>query len=88
MAVKCLTPSQKEMIAFWYTRKLRNVTELALMSGVSPRTINRVLVEKGLATTVSRIKGEAHIVMKLLEKYGMGYGSLKFLLETRFPTVK
>lgn len=88
MSVKCLTPAQKEMIAFWYTRKLWNITELALKCGVSPRTINRVLIEKGLATPVARLKGEAHQVMKLLEKYGMSHGSLKFLLETKFPTVK
>ena len=88
MAVKCLTPAQKEMIAFWYTRKVMNLTEIAMHCGVSPRTINRVLVEKGLATTVSRIKGEAYRTMKLLEKYGMGYGALKYLLETKFPTVK
>ena len=71
MTVKCLTKNQKDMIVFWYQKKIYNQKELAKNYNTSERTINRVLVEYGLATPVSRIKGEAYQVMQVLKKYNI-----------------
>jgi predicted adenine nucleotide alpha hydrolase (AANH) superfamily ATPase len=81
MSVKCLTKAQKDLIVFWYQNKIYCQKELAERTNTSERTINRVLVEYGLATPVARIKGEAYHVMQLLKKHGMDLNSLKNLLE-------
>lgn len=71
MTVRCLTDSSKALIGFEYINKIKTQKELAKFYGVSERTINRVLVERGLATPVARIKGEAYQVMQVLKKYGI-----------------
>ena len=71
MTVKCLTQAQKDLIAHRYKNKLYSQKELAQMMATSERTINRVLVEYGLATPVARIKGEAYQVMQVLKKYNI-----------------
>ena len=71
MTVKCLTQAQKDLIVHWYQKKIYNQKELAKNYNTSERTINRVLVEYGLATPVARIKGEAYQVMQVLKKYGI-----------------
>lgn len=81
MSVRCLTQAQKDLIVFWYQNKMFNQKELADKCLTSERTINRVLIERGLATPVARIKGEAYHVMQLLKKHGMDLNSLKNLLE-------
>lgn len=81
MSVKCLNKHQKKYIVYLYINKMMNIKELAETYYVSPRTINRVLVEAGVATTVARIKGEAYQVMQLLKKYGYTADSLEHLLE-------
>lgn len=81
MPVKCLTKTQKTYIIYYFHKKSATNKQLAEQFEVSPRTINRVLVEAGLATTVQRIKGEAYHVMKLLEKHGLDLRSLKKMLE-------
>ena len=83
MSVKCLTKAQKDLIVFWYKNKMFNQKELAERSLTSERTINRVLIEAGLATPVARIKGEAYHVMQLLKKHGLDLNSLKTVLESR-----
>ena len=79
--VKCLNIHRKNYIVYLYNKKTMNIKELAEYFEVSARTINRVLVEAGVATSVARIKGEAYQVMKLLEKYGYTKDSLEHLLE-------
>ena len=79
--VKCLNKHQKKYIVYLYNKKMMNIKELAETYYVSPRTINRVLVEAGVVTTVARIKGEAYQVMQLLKKYGYTADSLEHLLE-------
>ena len=79
--VRCLNKHQKKYIVYLYNKKMMNIKELAETYYVSPRTINRVLVEAGVVTTVARIKDEAYQVMKLLEKYGYTKDSLEHLLE-------
>ena len=81
MTVKCLSQAKKDLLATWYRNKVYNQKELAEKLNTSERTINRVLVEYGLATPVARIQGEAYHVMKLLKKHGMDLNSLKNLLE-------
>ena len=71
MSVKCLTQAQKDLIVHWYKQKTYNQKELAKNYNTSERTINRVLIEAGLATPVARIKGEAYQVMQLLKQYGI-----------------
>ena len=83
MAVKCLTEPQKKCIAYAYIKKTMTQKELAENFEVSERTINRVLIEAGLATPVERIKGEAYSVMKLLDKYGLNLATLTMMLERK-----
>lgn len=71
MTVKCLTQTQKDQIVHWYKKKIYNQKELAKNYNTSERTINRVLIEYGLATPVARIKGEAYQVMQVLKKYNI-----------------
>lgn len=83
MSVKCLTKAQKEIIIYWYKNKMFNQSEMASRANVSERTINRVLIEAGLATPVARLKGEAYQIMQLLKKHGLDLHSLKTVLESR-----
>ena len=85
MSVKCLTKGQKDMIVFWYKNKIMTQKEIAARAYTSERTINRVLVEYGLATPVARIKGEAYQVMQLLKKHNVDLDTLKSLLEKYAP---
>lgn len=82
--VKCLTDVQKNFVIKAYQAKHKTQKELAQYLDVSERTINRVLVEAGLATPVARIKGEAHQVMQLLKKYGVDYAMLNRVLQDKF----
>ena len=69
MTVRCFTQVQKDTIVDQYQRKIMSQKELALFYNTSERTINRILIEYGVATPVERIKGEAYHTMKLLERY-------------------
>ena len=71
MSVKCLTQAQKTTLIAWYKNKMFNQKELAERFNTSERTVNRVLIEAGLATPVARIKGEAYQVMQVLKKYNI-----------------
>ena len=82
MTVKCLTQDQKYSLITLYKNKLFNQKQLAERFNTSERTVNRVLIEAGLATPVARIKGEAYHVMQLLKKYGLDKDSLTSLLHT------
>lgn len=87
MSVKCLTKAQKDLIAHWYKNKIYSQKELTQKMATSERTINRVLIEYGLATPVARIKGEAYQVMQLLKKYGVDYATLNRVLQDKFNAV-
>jgi hypothetical protein len=80
MTVKCLTTIQKGLVVNYFHRKLYNQTELAKMYNTSTRTIHRILVEAGVATTVPRIQGEAHKAMQLLKKHNLTVEDLEQLL--------
>lgn len=71
MSVKCLTQDQKYSLITLYKNKLFNQKQLAERFNTSERTVNRVLIEAGLATPVARIKGEAYQVMQVLKKYNI-----------------
>ena len=87
MSVRCLTKAQKDLIVFWYQNKMFTQKELAERANTSERTINRVLIEYGLATPVARIKGEAYQVMQLLKKYGVDYDTLNRVIQDKFNVV-
>lgn len=54
MTVKCLNETVKTYIAHAYVHENASTDELARFNNVSPRTINRVLVEQGVARTPNR----------------------------------
>lgn len=80
MSVKCLTQHQKEYVVYYYNHKKAKQKDLANQFEVSERTINRVLIEAGVATPVARIQGEAYQVMQLLKKYHLDLPTLKTIL--------
>ena len=80
MTVKCLTQEQKETMMGFYTAKLYNQLELAKLFKTSERTINRVLVEAGIATAIPRLKGEAYTAIKLMEKHQVPIYDLEAML--------
>lgn len=88
MTVKCFTDWQKDNIAQYYKTKQWSITELATMFVTSPRTIGRILEEKGLASPVSRLKGEAYRAMKLLEQYGLTVDQLEVVLHHNKHSVR
>ena len=81
LTVKCLHASEKDAIVHAYTLKTLNLLELAKFFNTSTRTIGRVLEERGLATPVPRLKGEAHQVMRILHAYGLNADTLVAALE-------
>lgn len=82
MKVKCLSAHVKDQICLAYNNKTLTLKELAFHFGTSSRTIGRVLEERGLATPVPRLKGEAHQVMLLIKSYGLDIDTLTTLLKT------
>ena len=80
MTVQCLNPLEKETIIGLFTAKLYTQRELAKEYKTSERTINRVLVEAGIATTVPRIKGEAYMAIKLMKKHDVPIYDLEAML--------
>ena len=84
MTIRCLSQEEKNVVIAYYKTKEHNQKTLATYAGVSERTINRVLIEAGLATPVARIQGEAHQVMQLVKAYGLSYQGLKNVLEAQY----
>lgn len=82
MKVKCLPAHIKDQICLAYNQKTLTLRELANHFSTSSRTIGRVLEERGLATPVPRLKGEAHQVMLLIKSYGLDIDTLTTLLKT------
>jgi len=81
MKVKCLSEFTKDSIIAVYNTKRYTLLQLADSWEVSPRTIGRILEERGLATPVPRLKGEAYQVMQLLKKHDMSAEALETLLD-------
>lgn len=71
VTVKSLSEFEKNQIVAAYQAKDRTLKQLAGAFYTSPRTIGRVLEERGLATPVPRLKGEAHKVMEMLKFHGI-----------------
>lgn len=80
LTVRCLTEEKKDDIVTRYQAKA-SLIELAFLYSVSPRTIGRVLEERGLARPVPRIKAEAYTVLHLLEEHKVSPEGLKEILE-------
>jgi hypothetical protein len=83
MQVKCLTVATKDQIVADYTAKMPLV-EIAKKYETSPRTVGRVLEERGLATPVPRLKGEAYWAVKLMEEHGLALDELRTIVEDHF----
>ena len=83
MSVNCLSQAEKDTVIHYYKINVPQ-KRLATYAGVSERTINRVLIEAGLATPVARIQGEAHQVMQLVKAYGLSYQGVKNVLEAQY----
>jgi hypothetical protein len=62
----------KKNVVYHYQANNMSIKELAEYAQTSTRTINRILIEAGLATPVERIQGEAKVVMTLLKKHRVG----------------
>lgn len=82
MKVKCIPGYIKDQICLAYNNKTLTMKELADHFKTSTRTIGRVLEERGLATPVPRLKGEAYLVMEVLSEYGIDPKQLRPLLES------
>lgn len=80
MTVKCFAEITKDQICLAYSHKTMCLSELARHFTTSTRTIGRVLEERGLATPVPRLKGEAYALMKLMLQYSMTVDQLKTIL--------
>ena len=80
MTIKCLTEVRKILIVAWYQRRLMTQKELSVHFGVSERTINRVLIEAGVATAVPRLQGEAYQAMQILKKHNISVNELDEVL--------
>lgn len=80
MTVKCFAEMTKDQICLAYSHKTMCLSELARHFTTSTRTIGRVLEERGLATPIPRLKGEAYALMKLMLQYNMTVDQLKTIL--------
>lgn len=82
MTVKSLSEDDKNSIVQMYQTKKFSMAEIAEFWFTSTRTIGRVLEERGLATPVPRLKGEAHQVMLVLKEWDIeDAAGLRILLE-------
>lgn len=66
ITVKSHSETNKDLIVADYTNKL-TIKVIAERYSTSARTVGRILVERGLAQPVARLKDEAYRVMKILE---------------------
>jgi len=72
MTVKCFTEDEKNIIVSQYLNNIHpNQQTLAEAWATSPRTINRILIERGYHTPTERLKVDAHQVMLVLKDYGI-----------------
>lgn len=81
MTVKHIPEHHKDLLCDAYNNKTHSLKQLAQIHKTSTRSIGRVLEERGLATPVPRLKGEAHQTMLLLKEYGITYSHLCAILK-------
>lgn len=62
-----LTPLHKAKIEAMYTHDKKTITQIAQETGVSARTIGRVLDEYGSIRSTAKLKGDAYKVMQTLQ---------------------
>ena len=92
MTVKCFTEDEKNIIVAQYLNNIHpDQQTLAEAWACSPRTINRILIERGHHTPTERLKADAHQVMLVLKDYGIFNAeelkdTFKVLLETPLLT--
>lgn len=82
ITVKCLTEAEKDGVITYYTSDYL-IKDIADIYQVSPRTINRVIIERGYYTPVAKLQEEASMVMKLLKQYGVRPEELEHVLQQR-----
>ena len=88
MTVKCINYIDKQAIIGLFRAKHFNQRELAQLYKTSERTIHRVLVEAGIATTVPRIKGEAYMAMQILKEQDVTVEELRNVLIAGKDTIR
>ena len=79
MTVKCLTTTEKQSVCFYY-KAGTELKDIAIIFLVSPRTINRVLIEGGLATPVQRSSADYKRFQQLLAKHNLTVEQLDLIL--------
>lgn len=82
--IKCLDKYQKAYIVRLYNLKKHNIKGISEAYHVSPRTIKRVLVEAGVATTNERSAGEDYQIAHLVKSYGLDLHSLNKVLKAMY----
>jgi len=80
MTVKCVNQLHQDAIVKFYNRGNWPIVGLASRFCTSPRTIGRILEERGLATPAPRLKGEAYNIMQLLKKHNLSYDGLENMI--------
>ena len=80
MAVRAIKENIKDALINSYSNKELNIAQLAKQYNVSTRTVGRVIEERGLATPVPRLRGEAYQVMQLLAEFELTIDDLKDIL--------
>ncbi len=88
MTVKSLTPLQKKNIVYQWQSHQMNMKQLAAAYSTSSRTIQRVLIEAGVATHQERYQGMQYAIYQLTVKHQVTYNQLKKILEDFTSTNK
>lgn len=87
-----LSEEAKDLIVELWINKTMTVTELANAYGCHPRTINRVMEERGVAAVTSKAKGISDVarVKKLLKNTGMTMDQLEDManIVTSVPSIQ
>ena len=80
MTVRILNTQHKVQLIKLYRSKALNQKQLAEYFAVSERTVNRILIEAGVATAVPRLRGEAYRAMYLLRKHDIKLDELELVI--------
>ena len=78
--VRCLNEHDKNAIVEVYLSHQPTLVALADAWDVSPRTIGRVLDERGIATPMPRVHAEARKVLKVLQQHNITVYELEDVL--------
>lgn len=80
ITVKCVAEDVKSSIVTLYQNKKHTIKEIAKIHSTSTRTVGRVLEERGIALPRAWVRGEAHVVMKLLAERNVTPADLTAIL--------